>query len=74
MRPGSNDPAGSTSHRSRVWLAKTPPLPEFDLHSITSEDIALGCNEESVILFNSVLDFTYFLAVLGFTVAFVAET
>uniref|UniRef100_A0A670IVB8 G-protein coupled receptors family 3 profile domain-containing protein n=1 Tax=Podarcis muralis TaxID=64176 RepID=A0A670IVB8_PODMU len=55
-----------------AWLIVAPPLPDLDKHSGTKE-IVLQCNEGSVTMFYCVLGFMGMLALVSFTVAFLAR-
>ncbi|XP_070584781.1 vomeronasal type-2 receptor 26-like [Erythrolamprus reginae] len=55
-----------------LWLAIYPPFPDVDVHSMAKEVIVL-CNEGSVIMFYCILSYLGFLAIICFTVAFLAR-
>nr|XP_034992781.1 vomeronasal type-2 receptor 26-like [Zootoca vivipara] len=55
-----------------AWLIVAPPLPDLDKHSGPKE-IVLQCNEGSVTMFYCVLGFMGMLAMVSFTVAFLAR-
>ncbi|XP_063158813.1 vomeronasal type-2 receptor 26-like [Candoia aspera] len=55
-----------------VWLVTSPPYPDADMN-LVADEIILGCNEGSTLMFYCVLLYLLFLALVGFIVAFQAR-
>ncbi|XP_066486285.1 vomeronasal type-2 receptor 26-like [Tiliqua scincoides] len=55
-----------------LWLCMSPPSPNLDMH-LLAEEIIVECNEGSLIMFYCVLGYLGILALVSFTVAFLAR-
>ncbi|XP_070793867.1 vomeronasal type-2 receptor 26-like, partial [Pituophis catenifer annectens] len=55
-----------------TWLTTSPPFPNLDFHSLFGE-IVFECKEGSALMFYMVLTYLAFLALVSFTVAFLAR-
>ncbi|XP_048372612.1 vomeronasal type-2 receptor 26-like [Sphaerodactylus townsendi] len=55
-----------------IWLVKSPPFPDVDMHSMT-EEVVLECNDASPTMFYCVLGYMGLLASVSFLVAFIAR-
>ncbi|XP_039220061.1 vomeronasal type-2 receptor 26-like [Crotalus tigris] len=55
-----------------IWMSTSPPFPDLDMETLL-EEIIVECHEGSITMFYCVLGYMGLLALLSFTVAFLAR-